>query len=129
MIQLSRAAWAIALILVSLQFPIEFAASDVPAVHSYDLEYTISNAWDYRDFDFIMSGANGDGKISLVQADQPFRSSEGSAEFRLNAVKKADFDEQEFRANEAAYIENNTIPSNSTFPSTVDYVASISRFA
>lgn len=41
-------------------------------------------------------------------------------------IKKMDFDEEEFRQNKAAYIEDNTIHSNSTFPSAADYVASIS---
>lgn len=119
----SRAIWAIGLILVTLQLPIELAASDVPAVHSYDLEYIISNANDYRDFEFIMSGPNSDGNISLVP-DHNFKSNAGLTEFRLNAIKKTNFNEREFMLNEAAYIENNTMPSNSTFPSSVDYVAS-----
>lgn len=62
----TRAIWAIGHISVALQLPVEPAASDVPTAHTCDLEYMISNANDYRDLEFIMSGPEGDGNISRV---------------------------------------------------------------
>lgn len=121
-----KAIWAICLIGISLQFPIEPAASDVPAVHSYNLEYMLSNAQDYRDFDFFVSGINGNSNVSLLPDNKPFKPDYGLREFRLNAIRKNDFDERAFAEDKAAYIKGNAIPSNSTFPSTSDYIASFS---
>lgn len=118
--------YAICLIFLAFSFSIDLAVSDVPAVHSYDLEYVISNALDYRDFDFYASGIDQLGNISSVPMNRPFRADPGQDDFRLNAIRKSEFDERAFNANKAEYIKNHAIPSNSTFPSTANYEASIS---
>ncbi|MHC1686204.1 MAG: hypothetical protein AB9879_00540 [Methanothrix sp.] len=118
--------YAICLIFLAFSFSIDLAVSDVPAVHSYDLEYVISNALDYRDFDFYASGIDQLGNISSVPINRPFKADPEPGDFRLNAIRKSEFDERVFNANKAEYIKNHAIPSNSTFPSTANYEASIS---
>jgi hypothetical protein len=121
-----KALWTIGLIFVSIQFPIQPAFSDIPAPHSYNLEYMISNVQDYRDFNFFLTGVNGDGNVSIVPKNKIFKSDSSLNKFKLNAIRIEEFDERAFEKDKAVYIENHAIQSNSIFPSTANYVASIS---
>lgn len=118
--------FAIGLIFLAFPFSIDLAASDVPAIHSYDLEYIISNALYYREFCFFASGIDQTGNISSVPMNQPFKADSSLSDFKLNAIRKSEFDERAFNENKAEYIRNHAVASNSTFPSTADYEASIS---
>jgi len=120
-----QAMWTICLVFVSMQLPVDLAASDVPAVHTYNLDYAISNPHDFPDYVLLVGGTGGGGNISIVAGGEAFRA-DGLDEFRLRAVKKEKFDESKFREEGAEYIRDNSIPSNRTFPSTASYVASIS---